>query len=84
MSIRFIVAIFVFMMAQGMVFGTGAVLVLATPLSEFAMHLMLWVVAISIAVAIPLAWALAPLFITKFAGRRALPFSARIDPTTRR
>jgi hypothetical protein len=83
MSIRFIVAIFVFMMAQAMVFGAGAVLVLATPLSASAMHLMPWVVVLSIAVSLPLSWVLAPVFIMKFAGRPGLSFPMGIGRAPR-
>ncbi len=83
MSIRFIVAIFVFMMAQAMVFGTGAVLVLATPLSASAMHLMPWVVVLSTIVSLPLSWVLAPLFIVRFAGRPALAVPVGIGRTPR-
>jgi hypothetical protein len=72
MSTRLIVAIFVFMMAQAMVFGAGAVLVLASPLTGFAMHLMPWVVIVSVIVSFPLSWMLAPVFIMKLSrgGRR--------------
>lgn len=60
MSIRFGLAALVYMMLQAMLFGIGAVLVLATPLKEVAMQLMPWVVGVSFVVAAPLSWWLAP------------------------
>ena len=60
MGIRLAIAALVFMMAQAVLFGIGAVLVLATPLSEFAMTLMPWVVGVSTVVSLPLSWFLAP------------------------
>ena len=60
MSTRFGIAALVYMMLQAMLFGIGAVLVLATPLKEVAMQLMPWVVGVSVVVAAPLSWWLAP------------------------
>ena len=59
MSVRLQVSALVFMMAQACCFGVGAILVLATPLSEFAMRLMPWVVVVSTAVSLPTSWILA-------------------------
>ena len=44
MSVRLGIAVLVGMMLQAVLFGIGAVLVLATPLKEVAMQLMPWVV----------------------------------------
>jgi multidrug efflux pump subunit AcrB len=60
MSLRFQIAALVFAMAQGVLFGIGTVLVLATPLAKEAMTLMPWVVGISIVISAPLSWAIAP------------------------
>lgn len=54
------IAALVFMMAQAVLFGIGVVAVLATPLSEYAMTLMPWVVVMTFALAAPLSWWLAP------------------------
>jgi hypothetical protein len=61
MSKRMVIAILLYMMAQGVVFGIGVVLVLATPLANIAMTLMPFVVAVSLVAAAPIAWWLAPL-----------------------
>ena len=60
MSIRLGIAALVFMMIQAVLFGIGVLLVLATPLSDFAMTLMPWVVGISTAISLPLSWFMAP------------------------
>ena len=60
MAIRIGIAALVFMMVQAVLFGTGVVLVLATPLSDFAMTLLPWVVGISTVVSLPLSWLIAP------------------------
>ena len=83
MSVRFIVAIFVFMMAQAMAFGAGAVLVLATPMSGSAMSLIPWVVGLSILVSLPVSWILAPAFIMRFAGRPTAAFRTEISQLPR-
>ncbi|MDI9848127.1 hypothetical protein QM467_08685 [Rhodoblastus sp. 17X3] len=54
------IALVIFMMVQAVVFGIGAVLVLATPLADLAMTLMPFVVAASLAVSAPVSWWLAP------------------------
>jgi hypothetical protein len=60
MSLRFQIAAMVFLMVQAIVFGAGLVLVLATPLSDFAMQLMPWVVVTSALISAPISWMLAP------------------------
>ena len=55
------------MMAQGVVFGVGAVLVLATPLAQMATTLMPTIVVLSLVIAAPIAWALAPLARARYA-----------------
>ncbi|MEZ5817798.1 MAG: hypothetical protein R3D44_12015 [Hyphomicrobiaceae bacterium] len=71
MKTRFAIAALIYLLVQGVLFGIGTVLVLATPLDELAMRLMPWVVGVSFVVAIPLAWWLAP--------RLRLPRSRRIS-----
>ena len=61
MSNRMIIAIVIYMMVQGVVFGIGVVLVLATPLANIAMMLMPFVVATTLVMSAPIAWWLAPL-----------------------
>lgn len=60
MTIRIAIAALVFMMVQAVLFGIGVLLVLATPLSEFAMTLMPWVVGVSTVVSLPISWMVAP------------------------
>lgn len=57
---RLWISVLVFMMIQAVLFGVGAVLVLATPLKDVAMQLMPVVVIASAIVAIPIAWLIAP------------------------
>ncbi|CBS85969.1 conserved protein of unknown function [Azospirillum lipoferum 4B] len=61
MSTRLRLAILIYGMIQGVVFGIGTVLVLAVPsFSEQAMTLMPTVVIVSIVLAAPIAWFMAP------------------------
>jgi hypothetical protein len=60
MSVRIQIAAVIYMMVQAVSFGIGAVAVLATPLKDHAMALMPWVVIVSAAVSIPMAWFIAP------------------------
>ena len=61
MSVRLQIAALIFMMVQGVFFGVGAVIVLATPLSAAAAQLIPLVIGISILLSIPTAWMIAPL-----------------------
>jgi len=76
MSNRMRIAILIYAMVQAVVFGAGAVLVLATPLAQTAMALMPWVVGLSLLISAPIAWLLAPLA----QARHARDLNAR-DPT---
>lgn len=60
MPVRIQIAALCYMMVQAVVFGVGAVLVLATPLAADAWALMPWVVGVSAIVSIPLSWMIAP------------------------
>lgn len=73
MSVRFQIAVLVFMMVQAILFGVGTIIVLATPLSTFAMQLMPWVVGVSAVVSVPLSWMIAPRLRTRFENRSASP-----------
>jgi hypothetical protein len=74
MSIRLQIAILVYIMVQAVMFGVGIILVLATPLSAFAMNLMPWVVGVSAIVSAPLAWMIAPRLRARFQRETAQPF----------
>jgi hypothetical protein len=78
MSVRFQISVFVFMMAQSILFGIGIVIVLATPLTAFAMQLIPWVIGLSAAIAAPVSWMIAPRLRARFWNRPAL-----LVPTTR-
>lgn len=60
MSIRFQIAAIVYLMTQAVMFGIGAMLVLATPLSHDAMALMPWVIGLTAIASAPLSWRIAP------------------------
>jgi len=58
--VRFSIAALICMVVQAVMFGIGAVLVLATPLQTIAMQLMPVVVLASSIVSLPLSWIVAP------------------------
>jgi hypothetical protein len=66
MSIRLQISILVYIMVQAVMFGVGIILVLATPLSAFAMNLIPWVVGVSAIVSVPAAWIIAPRLRARF------------------
>lgn len=70
MSVRFQIAALIFMMVQGVLFGVGATLVLATPLTAFAIQLLPWVVGVSLIVSVPLSWIIAPRLRARYWNRR--------------
>jgi hypothetical protein len=69
MSVRFQIAVLVFMMVQAVAFGVGTIIVLATPLAAFAMQLMPWVVGMSVTIAAPISWMIAPRLRSRFWNR---------------
>jgi membrane protein implicated in regulation of membrane protease activity len=71
MFVRIQMAALIFMMAQAVLFGIGAVLVLATPLTDYAMQLMPWVVVVSVIVSLPLSWMMVPWLRTRRENRAA-------------
>ena len=70
MSNRMIITILVYLMVQAVMFGAGAVLVLATPLADFAMRLMPYVVVLSLLISAPISWILAPMLRARYARRQ--------------
>lgn len=60
MSVRLQIAAIIFMMVQGVFFGVGVVIVLATPLKAFAAQLIPLVIGISVLLSAPTAWMIAP------------------------
>ena len=66
MSVRLQISLLIYMMVQAVTFGVGAILVLATPLSEQAMTLMPWMIALSFIVSAPFAWFIAPRMRARF------------------
>ncbi len=61
MSVRLQVAAIIFMMVQGVFFGVGVVIVLATPLKAFAAQLIPLVIGMGVLLSVPTAWMIAPL-----------------------
>ncbi len=70
MTTRFLIAALIFSMTQGVLFGIGAVLVLATPLQQQAMTLLPVVVIASAIIAIPFSWWIAPRLRARYWRRR--------------
>ena len=66
MSTRLAISFLIFMIVQAVLFGVGTVLVLATPLAEYAMALMPWVVGLSFVASVPFSWFLAPRLRARF------------------
>lgn len=60
MSVRFQIAALIFMMVQGVLFGVGIVLILATPLAAWAMQLIPALVVVSVGISVPVSWIIAP------------------------
>ncbi|MBL8547774.1 MAG: hypothetical protein JNL81_15005 [Hyphomonadaceae bacterium] len=61
MSVRLRITSIIFMMVQGVLFGIGTIVVLATPLKAHAAYLIPAVILISLALSGPIAWKIAPL-----------------------
>jgi hypothetical protein len=73
MSIRLQISLLVYVMVQAVMFGVGTILVLATPLAAFAMHLMPWVIGTSAIVSGPLSWLIAPRLRARYMRETAEP-----------
>lgn len=72
MSIRFQIAAMVYLMVQAVLFGIGAVLVLATPLAQDAIALLPWVVGLTAIASAPLSWWIAPRLRARFWRERGM------------
>ncbi len=66
MSTRLAIAALLFMMVQAVFFGIGAIILLATPLKDRAAELMPFMIAITIAISLPVSWWLAPRLRARF------------------
>lgn len=60
MSVRLQIAVLVFTMVQSVLFGAGVILVLATPLTVYAMLLIPTVIIVSTLISVPVSWLIAP------------------------
>lgn len=60
MSRNLMISMLIYLMVQAVTFGIGVLLLLATPLTAHAMELMPWMVAVTLVVSVPIAWAIAP------------------------
>jgi hypothetical protein len=81
MYVRLFIAALVYMMVQCVMFFMGALLVLATPLSDKAMLLMPWVVATTAVLAAPVAWWIAPRLRARYWRERGVVSDAISGPT---
>lgn len=70
MSSRLTIAVLIYSMIQGVPFGVGVVLVLATPLQQQAMILLPAVVIGSAILALPFSWGIAPRLRARYWRRR--------------
>lgn len=61
MSRTLMISMLIYLMVQAVIFGLGAILLLATPLSAHAMELMPWMVAVTLVISVPIAWVIAPM-----------------------
>ena len=59
MSIRMEIALVIYMMVQGLLFGAAVVALLVSPLADDAMHLMPRLVGATALVSVPLSWMVA-------------------------
>ncbi|MDR3435834.1 hypothetical protein [Telmatospirillum sp.] len=75
MPVRIQISLLIYMVVQGALFGIGALLVLATPLTAFAMQLLPWVVGVTALMSIPLSYLIAPHLLARFEGRFAFASS---------
>ena len=66
MTTRVSIAVLIYMVVQAVIFGVGALLVLATPLQTEAMKLMPIVVIASSIGSVPISWFLAPRLQARF------------------
>ncbi|MCM5555411.1 hypothetical protein [Pleomorphomonas sp. NRK KF1] len=60
MRIRIMLTLLIYLIVQGVLFGIGMVIVMATPLEEQADVLVPWVVGLTFIIAVPVAMGIAP------------------------
>ena len=60
MRLRIMLTLLIYLIVQGVLFGIGMVIVLATPLKEQAEVLVPWVVGLTFIIAVPVALGIAP------------------------
>ena len=73
MTTRITIAVLIYTMVQGVSFGIGVILILATPLAPLAMQLLPWVVGITIVLSAPVAWAIAPRLQRRYWAAKGVP-----------
>lgn len=60
MRLRIMLTLLIYLIVQGVLFGIGMVIVMATPLNEQANVLVPWVVGLTFIIAVPVALGIAP------------------------
>lgn len=60
MRLRIMLTLLIYLIVQGVLFGIGMVIVLATPLNDQARVLVPWVVGLTFIIAVPVALGIAP------------------------
>ncbi|MDP3545459.1 MAG: hypothetical protein Q8S29_04700 [Phreatobacter sp.] len=70
MKTRLAVTALIFMVVQGVLFGVGALLVLATPMRAEMETLLPYAIVVSFMLAAPLAWIIAPRMMQRYSQRR--------------
>lgn len=60
MQNRLIIAMLVYMMVQAVLFGVGLLVILAIPVTRDAMSAMVWMIAITAAISVPISLMIAP------------------------
>ena len=60
MRLRIMITLLIYLIVQGVLFGIGMVIVMATPLNEQAQVYVPWVVGLTFIIAVPVALGIAP------------------------
>jgi hypothetical protein len=60
MRLRIMITLLIYLIVQGVLFGIGMVIVMATPLEEQAQVYVPWVVGLTFIIAVPVALGIAP------------------------
>ena len=66
MQNRLMVAVLVYMMVQAVMFGVGLLVILTNPATRDSMGAMVWMIAISAAISIPLSLVIAPRLMARY------------------